>query len=131
MNYENLGQPDVSTIATTDNSAIVNKDEKNLVVIFTLFAFLVGPFSPLIGYFVSSDKPWAKKQIVELLNFEISVTIALVVAMILNSTVILAIVGLPLMVVVALGEFVYLILGAVKASKGEFRKYPWTLRLIS
>ena len=68
---------------------------------------------------------------VELLNFEISVTISIVISMILNSTVVLSIVGFPLLFVALIGNFVYLILGAIKISKGEFRKYPWTIRVIS
>lgn len=106
-------------------------DVKNQAVIFTLLGIIFGILSALVGYFISSDKPWLKKQMTELLNFQITVTIMIVVSVILNTTIILSIIGIPLLIVVGLGNLIILIRATMRASKGEFYKYPWTLRLLS
>lgn len=137
-NQQMTNAPPPVTAATNSNATedalpteTISSDSKNLAVIFTLCSLFFGLFSPLLGYLMSSENPWLRKQMVELLNFEISVTISIVISMILNSTVVLSIVGFPLLFVALIGNFVYLILGAIKISKGEFRKYPWTIRVIS
>lgn len=104
---------------------------KNKVVIFTLASIVFGFISATIGYFISAENPWVRKQITELLNFQITITIVMFVAIILDSTVILSVIGLPLMILFGILNFIFLIIGTTKASKGTFYKYPLTLRLLS
>jgi uncharacterized Tic20 family protein len=132
MSQENsLSSADALRSPASSGDIAPNSDAKNLAVIFTICSLFFGPVSPLVAYLTSGEKPWLKKQMTELLNFEISVMIVFITAMLLESTVILAVVGVPLMVIVLIGNLVCIILGALKASKGEFKKYPFTLRLLS
>ena len=104
---------------------------KNLVVIFTLLSILFGIISAVIGYFISDEKQWSRQQMTELLNFQITITIIMIVGIILDSTVVFAIIGLPLMIVFGFINLIFLIIGTIKASKGLSYKYPLTLRLVS
>jgi len=132
MSQENsLSSADTLLSSGSPGDALPNSDAKNLAVIFTICSVFFGPLSPLVGYLTSAEKPWLKRQMTELLNFQISVMIVLVVAVLLESTVVLAVIGLPLMLIVGIGNLVCIVLGALKASKGEFKKYPWTLRLLT
>lgn len=104
---------------------------KNLVVIFTLLSIFFGIISAVIGYFISDERQWSRQQMTELLNFQITITIIMVIGTILDATVIFAIIGLPLMIIFGFINLIFLIIGTIKASQGLSYKYPLTLRLVS
>ena len=62
----------------------------------------------------------------EALNFQITVTIAMVISIILM----VVIIGGILAPIVGLVNLVFCIIAAVKANNGEAYRYPFTLRLI-
>jgi uncharacterized Tic20 family protein len=62
----------------------------------------------------------------EALNFQISVTIYTIVAGVLA----FVLVGFLLLAVVAVFQFVLMVVASVRASQGEVYRYPYTLRLI-
>lgn len=90
---------------------------------------LVGSFiAPLIIWLVFKGRgPFLEHHAKEALNFQITVMIAAIV----SSLLILALVGFVLLPLVGLWALIMPIIAAVKANSGEWYRYPLTLRLIS
>jgi len=109
--------------------------DARLWAMFAHLAALAGyiiPFGNLIGPFViwqikKDAMPFVDEQGKEALNFQITVTLAVVVATIL----VVVLVGFLLIPLVALAALVFVIIAAVKANAGESYRYPLTLRLIN
>ena len=72
------------------------------------------------------ESAWVNSHAKEALNFQITVTIAIVVCVALSCLVI----GLFLMPLVGLGALVLSILAGIKANNGEMYKYPVAIRLV-
>ncbi|MCB9296259.1 MAG: DUF4870 domain-containing protein [Lewinellaceae bacterium] len=94
-------------------------------------AGLVVPFgnivTPLVIWLVFKDRSsYVDYHGKEALNFQITVTIALIASAIL----ILLLIGIFLLVGVALLALVLSIVAAVKANNGEYYEYPFTIRFI-
>jgi uncharacterized Tic20 family protein len=88
------------------------------------FGHIIGP---LVVWLIKKDESeFVDDQGKESLNFQISVTIYLVIAAIL----ILVIIGIFLMAAIGVFVLVMIIVAGVKASSGEKFRYPLTLRLI-
>lgn len=62
----------------------------------------------------------------EVVNFQISFTIWMIIAGIL----IFLLIGIPLLIALAVGQLVLIIIGAIKADSGELYHYPLTVRFI-
>ena len=98
--------------------------EKLLAVAAHLLAIPFEFFAPVIGYLVFKDKgPFISHHVRESLNFSITMLLLVVVLAI-------SIIGWFLLWVPPVIWFVMRIIAAVKASQGEFYRYPATLRLI-
>lgn len=112
----------------------VSKEEQNWAMICHLSALagFVIPFGNLIGPLIvwlikRTEMPLVDTQGKEVLNFQITVTIAAVVSMLL----IFVLIGFLLLVIVGVGALILTIVAAVKISNGELDyKYPWSLRLL-
>ena len=88
------------------------------------FGNLVGP---LIVWLVKKDEmPFVDDQGKESLNFQITMTIALLI----SSALICVFIGIVLLPLVAIYDLVLTIIAAIKANEGVRYRYPWTLRLI-
>jgi uncharacterized Tic20 family protein len=82
---------------------------------------------PLVIWLVKKDTmPFVDDQAKESLNFQISVTIAVIISMAL----IILLIGIPLLFVVGLVALVLTIMAGIKANEGVTYRYPFTLRLI-
>ena len=105
--------------------------------------FLLGvPFGNILGPLVvwlikRSDSPSVDAHGKEALNFQISLTLYLMVAVGVTVGLMLVLIGfllLPLLIIAAIVvpvlDLILIIIAAVKASNGEFYRYPLTLRLI-
>lgn len=95
-----------------------------------LVAMLVGLsfLGPLIVMLTQGNKsPWVRRQAVESLNFQISMTIYAIVSAIL----ILVLIGLVLLLVVGALAIIMPIIASIKTSNGEDYRYPLTIRLVS
>ena len=112
----------------------VSKEEQNWAMICHLSAlagFLI-PFGNLLGPLIvwlvkRADMPMVEIHGKEALNFQITVTIAAVISMLL----IFVLIGFVLLFIVGIGALILTIMAAVKVSNGEFDyKYPWALRLL-
>lgn len=105
----------------------------NTVPIFMHLSVLSGlviPFGglvvPLVLWLVNRKDPRLDAQGKEVMNWVIFISIYSAVSAVL----ILVLVGILLLLVGAVGVIVFAIMGALKASKGEFFRYPMPFRLI-
>jgi uncharacterized Tic20 family protein len=88
------------------------------------FGHIVGP---LVAWQIKKDKyPFVDHHGKESLNFQITMTIALVVSFFLC----LLLVGFFLLVAIPIFQIAFVIIAAVKASNGEWYRYPLTIRFI-
>ncbi len=98
------------------------------------FAGLIGfiiPFGNLIGplivWQVKKDQmPFVDDQGKESLNFQITISIAVVVCLVLM----LVLIGFVLLPLVGLVALVLMVIAGIKANGGERYRYPFALRLI-
>jgi uncharacterized protein len=96
-----------------------------------LAGFLI-PFGNLIGPLViwqmkKNEMPFVDDQGKEALNFQITVTLALFISVLLMVIVI----GFLLLPIIGIGALILTIIGAIRANNGERYRYPFALRLIS
>jgi uncharacterized Tic20 family protein len=111
-----------------------SKDEQNWAMICHLSALagFVVPFGnvigPLVVWLIKKDTmPLVDQHGKEALNFQITVTMAVFVCILLM----LVLIGIFLLFVVGLGALVMTIIAGVKVANGELDyKYPFALRLI-
>jgi uncharacterized Tic20 family protein len=116
---------------------LINKEERTWAMIAHLSAFayyltgvghLVGP---LIVWLAKRDgMPFVDDQAKEALNFQITVSLIGLAALVMCFTVIFAIVGIPILIGLHLYQIVCMIIAAIKANDGVAFRYPLTLRLI-
>ncbi len=111
-----------------------NKDARNWAMLCHMSAltgllgngigFLLGP---LIIWLVKKDShAFVDEQGKEAVNFQITMLIAFIVAGILA----FALIGIPLLLILAVVNIVFPILAGLKASNGEHYRYPFALRLV-
>ncbi|MCU0876340.1 MAG: DUF4870 domain-containing protein [Pirellulaceae bacterium] len=97
-----------------------------------LIASFLGGMSflgPLIVWLIKKDQSaFVADQAKEALNFQIAVTIALVVSFAIGAA---TCVGFLLIPVVGIGSLVFAIIAAMEANKGVVYRYPYTIRLVT
>ena len=104
------------------------------IAMFCHLASFAGFFIPLgntlgplvVWLFKRYDSPYIDHHGKEALNFQISLTVYLIISAVL----IIVFIGLLLIVVVGLAGIVFTIIAAVRASEGAEYRYPLTVRLI-
>lgn len=96
-------------------------------VLSHLSFFVLAIIAPLIIMLTAGKhSPYIRHHAVEALNFHITFTIAMVVSGIL----IIVFIGLVLLLIVGVAGLVYTILAAIAAGRGEWYRYPVSLRLV-
>jgi len=85
---------------------------------------LVAPL--ILWLFKRADSPYLDAHGKEVLNFQITVTIAAVISGLLVAVCI----GIPMLIAVAISLVIFAILGAVKASEKKIYRYPLSIKLI-
>jgi uncharacterized Tic20 family protein len=117
----------------TSAGGLPSKDARLWAMIAHLSAFAgyVLPFGnfigPLIIWQTKKDvHPFAGEQGKEALNFQITVTLAILVCIPLMFICI----GIPLAMAVGVADLVFIIIAAIKANEGVAYRYPFTLRLV-
>ena len=114
---------------------IDNPDERNwgmLCHLSALAGYIIPiPFmnviGPLIVYSVKkAEYDFVEDQGKESMNFQITMSIALVISGIL----VLLLIGIFLLILVGLVSLIFTVIGSVKAAQGEFYRYPFTIRFI-
>ena len=129
------------TVNETENNAaepVTSTDgapakESRQMAMFAHLSALVGfliPFgnliAPLIIWQMKKEDPFVDAQGKEAVNFQITVSIAGIVAAVLT----VVLIGLLLLPVIAIGSLVLVIIAGLKANEGENYQYPFALRLI-
>jgi hypothetical protein len=112
---------------------IASKDERIWAMLchISAFAFFIFPFgniiAPLIIWLIKKEEyPLVDDQGKESLNFQISVTIYALVAVIL----IIIAIGILLLIAIGIISFVLVVVAGIKANDGVIYRYPLTIRLI-
>ncbi len=113
-----------------------SKEERTMAMICHLLPFsgflvpaipVLNIVAPLVLWLIKKDSmPFVDQQGKEVLNFQITVSIAMFVCLIT----IWLILPLILMFGIAIAAIVLTIMGAIKANDGVAYRYPFTLRLI-
>lgn len=86
---------------------------------------------PLIVWLLKRDgNPFVDDQGKEALNFQISILIYYAAAIAMCFTIILAVVGIPLLIGLHLFQVVCMIIATIKSSSGIAFRYPATIRLV-
>lgn len=122
-----LGYEAVGSMAETNQEA---RTYGMLCHLLALSGFVI-PFGhiigPLIVWLIKKDQyAFVNDQGKESLNFQITVTIAVLVSVAL----IILLVGIVLTPIVALAALVLVIMASVNASSGKYYRYPVNIRLI-
>ena len=107
------------------------QEDRTIALITHLSGIVAGFVVPLIMWLINKDKPeksWLTDQSKESLNFQITIVIAVVIAIILMTVTLGLLFFLPALVGIA--NVVFCILGGLAANKGESYRYPFALRLI-
>jgi hypothetical protein len=119
---------------TSASASGISADERQWAM-FAHLSALIGfiiPFGNLLGPLIiwlmkKETMPFVDQQGKEALNFQITVTIAMVVSAIL----IIVVIGFVLMFVIGLAALILTIMAGIKANEGVAYRYPFTLRLIN
>jgi uncharacterized Tic20 family protein len=107
---------------------MTDTNEKNIAVLTHLGGIFFSILPALIVWLLKKDdSAFIGEQSREALNFQISVLIAYVV----SGMLMVLLIGFFLMWLVWLANVILCIVAAVKTSKGEEYRYPFSLRLIS
>ncbi len=104
----------------------VASNEKNLSIIVHIGSLFLGFLLPLIVYLISDDKPFAKENSKNALNFQITVAIAGIASGILAIILIGILTGLAVIVL----DIIFCIKAGISASKGEVYKYPLAINFL-
>ena len=104
-----------------------SKDDGNMGLLLFIFCLITGFIGPLILWLIKKDSSqYVNDQGKEVLNWCITVVGAYIVCMLLMFIVI----GFFLVPAVLLVHLVFNIMGAIAASKGNFFRYPFAIRLL-
>ena len=87
------------------------------------FAHLIVPM--VVWLTKRGDDPFIDKSGMEAVNFQVTITLYLIASIILT----VVLIGIPLIFLTLGLNLACSIKGAIKASDGEFYRYPYTLRL--
>lgn len=137
-NVENTGQSDQTpqeptppppepSAADAGQTPEVSQNAKNMALLCHLLGFFTCFIGPLIVWLIKKDDdPYIDQQGKEALNFQITLTIAYIVGMILTPVCI----GFFILAAVGLADIIFVIMACIASSKGEAYRYPVSIRLI-
>lgn len=115
---------------SSDSVQPLDSDEINITILMDVLAIFFGFIPPLVAYLMVKDKPFLREQSLRVLNATIVYMVVLLIAQVLNITVILSIIGLPLTIGVFCLGLYSLVMAAVKNSKGELYNLPFIPKFI-
>lgn len=124
-----------NVVETTETSkSPYSKDERMWGMFCHLSTFAIFFFptlgnivAPLIIWLIKKEEyPFVNDQGKEVLNFQISMTLFMIGAGILC----IFLIGIPLLIGLAIFDFIVTIIAAVKANDGEKYRYPINIRFI-
>lgn len=105
-----------------------SNDDKNIATIIHLSGMLFSFVPSLVVWLLKKDdNTYIAVEAKEALNFQLSVVIAQLIAAVL----VWVLIGFLLMPIIWLANIALCIIAAIKTSKGETYRYPFSLRLIN
>ncbi len=111
-----------------------DRDERNIALLAHLGAlagYLIGfghILVPLVIWLVKKDESeFIRRNAVESLNFQISMTLWFLIA----TALVFVLIGIPILVVLSIVDLVCIVLATLRASDGGVYRYPLTIRLVS
>ncbi|MDB6171777.1 MAG: hypothetical protein JWL59_1088 [Chthoniobacteraceae bacterium] len=115
----------------------LTKEQRNWAMFAHLSAFAyyftgVGHIiGPLVIWLLKRDgNPFVDDQAKEALNFQISISIYVIGAIVLCLTLVFAVIGIPLLFLLHAFQIVCMVIAAIKASEGVPFRYPFSIRFI-
>lgn len=105
------------------------QDDRTMAMIGHLSGIVAGFIGPLIIWLINKDKTdkvWLNDQAKEALNFQITIAIAWLVAIVLS----FLLIGFLLYPIILIGNIILCIMAGMKANEGVSYRYPFALRLI-
>ncbi|RXZ71249.1 DUF4870 domain-containing protein [Agromyces albus] len=103
-------------------------DEKLWSMLIHLGGIFFGFIPALVGYLVLKDRgPFVRAHTATALNFQITMTIAMIVSSILT----IILIGFLLMAAIGVLIIVFSIIAAVKANQGQPYSYPLSIKFVS
>ena len=108
---------------------VASQEDRTLALLTHLSGIILSFIVPLVLWLINKDKPekeFLNDQAKDALNFQITVVIAWVIAIVLSAIAI----GFLLYPVIWIGNLILCILAGVKANEGVAYRYPFALRLI-
>ena len=121
----------MSDIAPLDHFDAENyqptSDEKTMAILSHILTLVAGFIAPLVIYLVKKDESeYVREHAAEALNFQISLTIYFIAAIVL----IFVVIGVFLLPILGIGALILTIVATIKASEGKLYRYPLTIRFI-
>ena len=108
---------------------VASQEDRTLALLTHLSGIILSFIVPLVIWLINkdkADKEFLNDQAKEALNFQITIVIAWVVAIVLSAIAI----GFLLYPVIWIANLILCILAGVKANEGVAYRYPFALRLI-
>jgi uncharacterized protein len=103
------------------------KDECNMAMLAHLLGIFTGFLGALVLWLTKKDSSeFVGEQAKEALNFQITMVIGLIACWML----VLLLIGIFLIPVLLIVNFIFCLLGAISASKGKPYRYPFAIRLL-
>jgi uncharacterized protein len=90
----------------------------------TGIGFVLGPL--VVWLYKKDESHFVSDQGKEALNFQLTMLLAVIVSCML----IIVLIGIPMLILLGIFNFICIIIGAIKASEGVTYRYPFNLRLI-
>jgi uncharacterized Tic20 family protein len=108
--------------------AVPSNDDKNIATITHLGGILFSFVPALVVWLLKKDdSEFIAAQAREALNFQITLLVAQFIAYVL----VFILVGFLLLGLIWAFNIIFCIIAAISSSKGEYYRYPFTLRLIN
>jgi uncharacterized Tic20 family protein len=120
---------DTSSVPPAGGAIETNSEARNMAMLAHLLGALLGFLGPLIIWLMKKDEsPFVDDQGKEALNFQLTLLIFHVVGWFLAGITCMILIPIPMVVLVL--QLVFGIIGATTANKGEYYRYPLTIRMI-
>ncbi len=120
------GQPP-SPGAEAQAGGEVPKDARTMGMLAHLLGIFTGFIGPLVIWLIKKDdQPFVNDQGKEALNWQIT----LLIGYIISSALTFVCIGFVLYAVVWILAVIYGIIGTMKANRGEWFRYPWSIKFI-
>ena len=117
----------------TENPQEITRDEKTWAMLahISAVAGFVFPFGNIIGPLLiwilkKEDLPFVDDQGKEALNFQISITIYVLISLVL----VFVLIGIPILIIIGIFALIMIIIAAINSYDGKYYRYPLTIRVI-